>query len=201
MGLPHELPGLCQIQVKVLRMAHAAILDGPGHQESLRGQSQPSSNRGVLEGTNLRRQTEQIHADFRADSRRFSLILADFPGKQRIRRKPQIFAGNRRKPQIGVGNRRLAFVPLSAALLKLLLCSCAIRAHTVVSKLITDRDFFWGESISNYRCRIALQEELISIAETDLWEFQQKISHYRYRFFLEFQLISITDTDFGLKTN
>ena len=46
-----------------------------------------------------------------------------------------------------------------------------------------------------------MPEELISIPETDLWEFQQKISHYRYRFFLEFQLISIADTDSGLKTN
>ena len=54
---------------------------------------------------------------------------------------------------------------------------------------------------SNYRYRIALPEELISITERDLWEFQQKISHCRYRFSLEFQLISITDTDFGLKTN
>ena len=68
---------------------------------------------------------------------------------------------------------------------------------TVVSKLITDRDFSWEELISNYRYRIALPEELISIAETDLWEFQQKISHYRYRFSLGFQFISITDTDFG----
>ena len=54
---------------------------------------------------------------------------------------------------------------------------------------------------SNYRCRIALPEELISITETDLWEFQQKISHYRYRFSPEFQFISVTDTDFGLETN
>ena len=72
---------------------------------------------------------------------------------------------------------------------------------TVVSKLITDRDFFWEELISDYRYRIALPEELISITETDLWEFQQKISRYRYRFSLEFQLISIADTDFRLKTN
>ena len=41
--------------------------------------------------------------------------------------------------------------------------------HTVVSKLITDRDFFWGELISNYRYRIELPEELIAITETDLW--------------------------------
>ena len=73
--------------------------------------------------------------------------------------------------------------------------------YTVVSKLITDRDFFWGEFISNYRYRIALQEKLSSITETDLWEFQQNICHYRYRFSLEFQLISVTDTDFGLKAN
>ena len=73
--------------------------------------------------------------------------------------------------------------------------------RTVVSKLITDRHFFWGVLISNYRYRIELPEELISITETDLREFQHKISHYRYRFSLEFQLISITDTDFGLKTN
>ena len=72
---------------------------------------------------------------------------------------------------------------------------------TVVSKLITDRDFFWEEFISDYRYRIALPEELISITETDLGKFQQKMSHYRYRFSLEFQLISITDTDFGLGTN
>ena len=50
---------------------------------------------------------------------------------------------------------------------------------TVVSKLITDRDVFWGELMSN--CRY------ISITETDLWKFQQKSSHYRYRFSLEFQ--------------
>ena len=62
---------------------------------------------------------------------------------------------------------------------------------TVVSKLITDRDFFWGDSISNYRYRIALPEELIAITETDLWELQQEIFHYRYRFSLEFQFISI----------
>ena len=43
---------------------------------------------------------------------------------------------------------------------------------TVVSKLITDRNFFWGELISNYSYRIVLPEELISITETDLWEFQ-----------------------------
>ena len=66
--------------------------------------------------------------------------------------------------------------------------------HTVVSKLITNRDFVWGEFISDYRYRLALPEELLSITETDLWEFQ-KISHYRYRFSLEFQVISITDTD------
>ena len=75
--------------------------------------------------------------------------------------------------------------------------------NTVVSKLITDRHFSWGELISKCRYRIVLPKELISITETDLWEFQQKISHYRYRFWdsLEYQLISITDTDFGLKTN
>ena len=72
---------------------------------------------------------------------------------------------------------------------------------TVVSKLITDRHFFWEELISNYRYRIVLPEELISVTETDLWEFQQKIAHCRYRVSLEFQLISVTDTDFGLKTN
>ena len=55
--------------------------------------------------------------------------------------------------------------------------------------------------ISNYRYRIVLPEELMSITETDLWEFQQKISHYRYRFSVEFQLLSIADTDFGLETN
>ena len=56
--------------------------------------------------------------------------------------------------------------------------------NTVVSKLITDRDFVWGALISNYRYRIELPEELISITETNLWEIQQKTSHYRYRFFL-----------------
>ena len=72
---------------------------------------------------------------------------------------------------------------------------------TVVSKLITDRNSFWGEFISNYRYRIGLPEESICITEPDLWEFQQKISHYRYRFPLEFQLLSITDADFGLEMN
>ena len=74
-------------------------------------------------------------------------------------------------------------------------------SNTVVSELITDRDFLWGELLSNYRYRIPLPEELIAITETDLWEFQKKIFHYRYRFSLDFQLISITDTDFGLETN
>ena len=74
-------------------------------------------------------------------------------------------------------------------------------SNTVVSKLITDRDFFWEEFVSDYRYRIALPEELISITETDLWEFPQKISRYRYSFSLKFQLLSVTDTDFGLKTN
>ena len=77
----------------------------------------------------------------------------------------------------------------------------AIPSNTVVSKLITDRDFFWGELISNYKYRIALPEELIAITETDLWEFQQKTFHYRYRFSLDFQVISITDTDYGLEMN
>ena len=49
--------------------------------------------------------------------------------------------------------------------------------------------FFLGESIFDYRYRIALPQELISITETDLWEFQQKISRYRYRFSLEVQLL------------
>ena len=40
--------------------------------------------------------------------------------------------------------------------------------HTVVSKLITDRHLSRDELISNYRYRIALPEELISITETDL---------------------------------
>ena len=43
---------------------------------------------------------------------------------------------------------------------------------TIVSKLITDRNFFWAELISNYRYRIVLPEEFIFITETDLWEFQ-----------------------------
>ena len=72
----------------------------------------------------------------------------------------------------------------------------------VVCKLITDRHFFLcGQSISNCRCRIPLAEKLISITQTDLWEFQQEISRYRYRFSLEFQFVSVTDTDFGLETN
>ena len=48
--------------------------------------------------------------------------------------------------------------------------------------------FFWEEFISDYGYRIALPEGLISITETDLWEFRQKISHYRYRLSLKFQL-------------
>ena len=67
--------------------------------------------------------------------------------------------------------------------------------------MITDRHFFWGEFVCNYRYRTVLPEEFISITETDLWEFQQKISHWRYRFSLEFEFISITDTEFGLETN
>ena len=61
--------------------------------------------------------------------------------------------------------------------------------------------FFLGGM--NFRLQIQNRtaRRINSIAETDLWEFQQKISHYRHRFSLEFQLISITDTDFGLKTN
>ena len=70
----------------------------------------------------------------------------------------------------------------------------------MVSKLITDKHFFWGELIYKYRYR-TLPEELISVTETDLWEFREKISHYRYRLSLEFQLKSITDADFGLETN
>ena len=61
--------------------------------------------------------------------------------------------------------------------------------------------FFLRTIYCNYRYRIVLPEELISITETDLWECLQKISRYRYIFSLEFQLIGITDTDFGLKTN
>ena len=52
-----------------------------------------------------------------------------------------------------------------------------LKKLTVVSRLIADRHFFWGDLISNYRYRIALPEELISITETDLWEFKQKISY------------------------
>ena len=50
--------------------------------------------------------------------------------------------------------------------------------------------FCWGELLSNYRYRIVLPEELISITETDLWGCLQKISLYRYRFSLEFQFKS-----------
>ena len=53
----------------------------------------------------------------------------------------------------------------------------------------------------HYTYRIVLPEGLISITETDLWEYPQKIFHCRYRFSLDFPLISITDTDFVLKTN
>ena len=74
--------------------------------------------------------------------------------------------------------------------------------NTVVSKFITDRHFSWGAWISNSRYRIVLPEELISITETDLWEFQQK------NLSLQIQILSwipsnfaITDKDFGLKTN
>ena len=74
-------------------------------------------------------------------------------------------------------------------------------APTVVSKLVTDRHFFWGKLISNYRYRIVLPEKFISITETDLWKSPQKVSHCRYRFFVDCKLISITDTDFGLETN
>ena len=95
----------------------------------------------------------------------------------------------------------IRFDGASGACQRTLVSSFGKLAHTVVSKLITDRDSFWEELISDYRYRIALPEELISITETDLWEFQQIISQYRYRFSLEFQIISITDTDFGLKTN
>ena len=55
--------------------------------------------------------------------------------------------------------------------------------------------------ISNYRYRILLREELISITETDVWECQQKISHYRYRFSLEIPINFIADTEFGLEMN
>ena len=58
--------------------------------------------------------------------------------------------------------------------------------RTVVSKFITDRHFCWGKFISNYRYRIVLPEELISITETDLWKSPQKVSHYRYRFSIDF---------------
>ena len=59
---------------------------------------------------------------------------------------------------------------------------------------------------SNYRYRIVLPEELISITETDFHyrdrsvEISAEISHCRYRFPLEFQFIFITDADFGLET-
>ena len=59
-------------------------------------------------------------------------------------------------------------------------------AHTVVSKLITDRHFLWGELISNYSYRIVLPEESIPVTETDPWKCRQKVSHYRYRFCFEF---------------
>ena len=70
--------------------------------------------------------------------------------------------------------------------------------HTVVSKLITDRLLFWGQLISNYRYRIVLPEELISITETDLCEFQQKSLSADTDSLLNFRLISITD---ALETN
>ena len=68
-----------------------------------------------------------------------------------------------------------------------------------IQKRTTDSHFLKANS-SNYRYRSALPEELIAVAETDLWERWQKISHHIYRFSLEFQLISITDTDFGLES-
>ena len=37
--------------------------------------------------------------------------------------------------------------------------------NTVVSKMITDRDFIWAELISNYRYRIELPEELMRRTE------------------------------------
>ena len=64
---------------------------------------------------------------------------------------------------------------------------------TVVSTMITDMHIWWGDFISIYRCRIVLPEELMSIAETDLWECHQKTYHYRYRFSLQFQLDGITE--------
>ena len=47
--------------------------------------------------------------------------------------------------------------------------------------------FFLGTINCNYRYRVVLPEELISITETDLWERWQKISHYRYRFSVVFK--------------
>ena len=48
--------------------------------------------------------------------------------------------------------------------------------------------FFWEELISDYRYRIALPEELISITETDLWEFQPREAEtYIFPIFFLFQ--------------
>ena len=81
--------------------------------QNFKTQDTRSSFQGALKGTNLRGQTEP--------KRRFSLIFADFcrfspfPRKRSIRRKPQIFAGNRRNPQKTAENRTLAFVPLGSS--------------------------------------------------------------------------------------
>ena len=92
------------------------------------------------------------------------------------------------------------FPPISPSLLPTLLTteahylldcggSVAVTVYRSIQIDYRQRFFFWEELISDYRYRIALPEELISITETDHWEFQQKISRYRYRFSLEFQLI------------
>ena len=45
---------------------------------------------------------------------------------------------------------------------------------TVVSSLITNRDFFWGELLSNYRYRIELPEELIPLQRQICGNFSRK---------------------------
>ena len=60
------------------------------------------------------------------------------------------------------------------------------RASKYLSIQINYRQtFFLGENNSNYRYRIVLPEELISITQTNLWKSPQKVSHWRYRFFLD----------------
>ena len=63
-----------------------------------------------------------------------------------------------------LGNYKLyTFPPTSPFLCEEFCCS-----YSVASKVFSDRDLFLGHLISNYRSRIGLPEESISIIETDL---------------------------------